>query len=485
MDLEQYASMTARVRIGCVDGGLCLRGTAALAVHVTNPLQSFMIASVSSIKLSDLLLAFLPAVNLTAARPFVEGIDLIGETKLAQSSSRMSILGEYSLIPGLSFLSSATVLDSATATMRGHIAPMSSNSSATSIEIALNKPFLLGGWMKFGCARAICGADPEPGPLIKFTPVDSGPNENMDLHMEVLGHLHVLGISSDTSLMLTEQGHRISASVRGPLFGGLFNASVRIESPAGELHTALPFDYKAELDSESLSQMNVHLLTLFQERVSTTIEKNVVLYQSLADAAETQGIRVLASSGEAIIDQDVEVEIPEQAELVAEYRKALSRFEESMKATRGIDLLGTALGQNSSDPVIEWCGASIEGRVAAAVNRTSVVDFNLIFLGHSLSFRSELNLQQIEDGASLLFEPLWDEVNVLFQTVPTIGNATIGNATCTPAVVGLHTDLLNGTNSTSISSSPILAAATTSFEFEIPDVQLVANEVGPLGSVQF
>ena len=72
-------------------------------------------------------------------------------------------------------------------------------------------------------------------------------------------------------------GGLCGASQVGRLFGGAFEASVELEAPAGELHTSLPFEYRASLHPASMAQVNTHIILLLRnhvrERLSAVVEE--------------------------------------------------------------------------------------------------------------------------------------------------------------------------------------------------------------------
>jgi hypothetical protein len=266
---------------------------------------------------------------------------------------------------------------------------------------------------------------------------------------------------------------------------------VRLWAPAGQLDSPLPFKYDAELKPAGLEQLTEPLLQLFTRQVLERLQELVKLYERLATAASAQGLTVIESTGEAMIEQGMLSEALVEPDLVTAYRRAYNNFEGAKNRTRGFDLLATFLVNNASNSVqndnnkttqrlhpsvLKWCSASISGQVAAAVDSASAVQLSVLFMGHHISFDTPFDWVDPLKTAQLMFDVLWERALEQMQaedaekewTGALSWNATFGTDTCRPQE-------LDG----------IVALNMTPLDFELPTEQAVAKQVGPLGSVEY
>jgi len=475
-DLGSLATLSATMQLGCDGPGSCLKGSAAVVLNLEKNVSALMVGATGKATLHDVLDVLSRGhvdTSTAAVTGIMNSVNLTAELRLAYSSSPVQLMGSYEIPAGASVSSEGFIFGSQPVQLRGLVRPISDEHStaAVRLELRMQHQFLLADWMKFS------GSAGATGPLVRLSTVLGTSN----LTLAVEGRLSALGMSNDTVLQLSPDGTMLTASLEGHLFGGAFACVAQLHSPAGELDSPLPFQYTAQLKRSSLDLLTMPLEQLLVRRVTVEMQELVKLYARLATAASAQGIRVMQSTGQAVIDTEMEPVSLVKGDLIDAYRRAYRNFDLIKNATRGLDLLASSLIGNHSKSaisrrVLHWCSAAVSGRVADEVDSTQTVLFDVLFMGYQIQFAVKINLLNPSMAAELMFEALWKhgvsrmqlgDVHVDSDALGMLQNATFGQGVCQDVVEG------------------VIALDETPLDFELPLVDAMLAGVGLQGSVKY
>ena len=169
-DLDQLATLSAHLQLGCDGPGSCLQGEAAVAINLHNKAGSFMIGSVQAATINDVLDVFAKGqidASTAAVAAMIDSVNLTQHIRLPRvcppqlsvlwggrfgvSSAAVKVLGCCEVAEGLSLSSAGFVLGGLPVQIRAVIRPVSAEYSTAAFraEMRLTNPLLLAKWIRF------------------------------------------------------------------------------------------------------------------------------------------------------------------------------------------------------------------------------------------------------------------------------------------------------------------------------------------------